>query len=272
MNSRRKPTAPSDWPYEQVLRAFDRTGVRFLIIGGQAALVYGASQFTRDADFWVEPTRGNLAALKKALHGLGARQRFLPALTLSYLRKGHGVHFVIPVRDADFYVDILGKPPRVSNFRDAYKAALTISWRGLVLRVLDIPRLVETKKTNRDSDYLSIRLLAEMVFEGARTNPRHRGRNMEWLLRESRTPEHLLAIVRAWKGGRTMALASGRTPAVLAAKGATKSAIKTALFDEMTAYQKANIDYWKPFIRELKSLRKKRLRGKNLDRMNRIIL
>ena len=176
----------------------------------------------------------------------------------------HGVHFVIPLRGVDYYVDIMGKPPRVSSFRDAYKSALTVSWHGLNLRVLDIPRLVETKKTNRDSDYLSIRLLAEMVFESARKDPRNRKRNMEWLLRESRTPEHLLAIVRNWKGGRAMAEASCREAAVLAAKGLTQVAIQEALFSEMTVYQKANIDYWKPFIRELKSMRKRRSRVRSV--------
>jgi len=45
-----KKNAIPSWPLERLLRAFDEAGVKYLIIGGQAAVVYGASQFTQDAD------------------------------------------------------------------------------------------------------------------------------------------------------------------------------------------------------------------------------
>ncbi len=61
----------------------------------------------------------------------------------------------------------LGKPPRVSTYRKSARRAFLVAWRGIKLRILDIPSLVATKKTNRDTDYVSIRLLAELVYEAA---------------------------------------------------------------------------------------------------------
>jgi hypothetical protein len=45
-----KPNETIAWSFERVLREFERTGVKHLIMGGQAAVAYGASQFTQDAD------------------------------------------------------------------------------------------------------------------------------------------------------------------------------------------------------------------------------
>lgn len=257
MNSARKQNARSDWPLEKVLRAFDAARVRYLIIGGQAAIIYGASQITKDADFWVEPTRRNFAALEKALISLNARLRFLPPLDIKYLRKGHGIHFTIPEPEGDYYIDILGKPPRVSGFPAAYKSAQIVKWHGFVLRVLDIPRLVATKKTNREQDYASIQLLAEMVFNTVRNKPHLRKGVISWLLQESRTPEHLIEIVRKWKGGLKIAPTCRREAVTLAVSDAVPEQIQTAIDKEKLTYQRANIEYWKPFLRELRLLRRR---------------
>ena len=251
-------TGESDLPLQRVLRAFDDAGVRHLIIGGQAAIIYGASQFTRDADFWVEPTARNVKALIKALDNLGARPRFLPPLDLRVLKKGHGVHFIIPQAEGAFYVDLLGRPPRVSCFAPAYRDAQTVRWYGLRIRVLDIPRLVATKKTNRDQDYTSIKLLAGQVFEAARAASGRRPSVVRWLIQESRIPAHLLVIAQKWKGGLAMALKSRREAALLAAQNATENAIQIALDREKGKLQAANLAYWRPFIQELREMAKRR--------------
>jgi hypothetical protein len=42
-----------------LFRAFEREGVRYLVISGQACILYGASQFTEDLDVWIQPTPKN---------------------------------------------------------------------------------------------------------------------------------------------------------------------------------------------------------------------
>jgi hypothetical protein len=36
-----------------LLRAFERERVRYLVISGQACILYGASRFTEDLDLWI---------------------------------------------------------------------------------------------------------------------------------------------------------------------------------------------------------------------------
>ena len=44
--------------------------VRVLLMGGQACILYGAAEFSRDTDFAILPDSANLARLRKApAHG-----------------------------------------------------------------------------------------------------------------------------------------------------------------------------------------------------------
>ena len=47
-------------------RNLDRERVEFILISGQAAVLYGAATFSEDFDLWVRPTSANLARLKTA--------------------------------------------------------------------------------------------------------------------------------------------------------------------------------------------------------------
>jgi hypothetical protein len=38
-----------------VFHACEARGVRYLLINGQASVLYGASHFTQDFDLWIEP-------------------------------------------------------------------------------------------------------------------------------------------------------------------------------------------------------------------------
>lgn len=256
VNSTDKPNEALLWPFERVLRALEEARVRFLIIGGQAAVIYGVSQFTQDADIWVEPTAGNVAALRRALKALHARPRFLPPLELRYLKRGHGIHFSVPHGDETYHLDVLGKPPRVGSFAAAWRAATLVTWRGLRLRVADIPRLVLTKKTNRDQDYVAIRRLAELVFHQVAANARLRASAAAWLLKELRTPKLLKTVALRWKSGKAIATRTRRPAALLAARNASDLAIQAALDEEKARCQQANLAYWRPFLKELRELRR----------------
>lgn len=247
---------PSFGPFGAVLTALEKHRVEYIVIGGQAVVAYGASQFTRDADLWVNPTVRNLARLQQALKDLKATLRFLPPLELAYLKKGHGVHFRFEVQGRDFRIDILGRPPRVSDFSSALKDTERVEWHGLNVPVLDIPRLVATKKTDRERDYLVIQLLGEMVFEEVKKKKTLRKAAMTWLAGESRNPEHLLTIVRTWEGGQKALLESKRPAAILAARGATPAEIQEALDEEKERLKEENRTYWRPLISELRQLRR----------------
>ena len=62
-------------------------------MGGQACVLYGAAEFSRDTDIAVLASAANLARLRRALDDLQARVIAVPAFQAKYLRRGHAVHF-----------------------------------------------------------------------------------------------------------------------------------------------------------------------------------
>ncbi len=66
-------------PIHRVLSTFRRHRVRALLMGGQACILYGAAEFTRDSDFVVSADKANLARLNRQPRGPRRRQRSAPA-------------------------------------------------------------------------------------------------------------------------------------------------------------------------------------------------
>jgi hypothetical protein len=59
----------------RLIEALDYYAVEYLIVGGAAAVAYGAARPTEDADCVVRRTRDNLSRLAEALKQLGGRLR-----------------------------------------------------------------------------------------------------------------------------------------------------------------------------------------------------
>ena len=141
-------------------RSLRRHRVEFLLISGQAAVLYGAATFSEDVDIWIRPTAVNLKRFLKALASLKARiHKLTPPLTLENLRKGHGFHFVLP---GPVYLDVMGKPPRVGAFETCRRRSVRMKTEWGEILVLSIPDLVEIKKTRRLGDYETISALARI--------------------------------------------------------------------------------------------------------------
>ncbi len=71
-------------PILKVLFTFRSFEVRSLLIGGQASIVYGAAEFSRDADFSVLASVENLSRLENALSDLKAENIYVPPLEKKY--------------------------------------------------------------------------------------------------------------------------------------------------------------------------------------------
>jgi hypothetical protein len=94
--------------------------VRYLLISGQAAVLYGAAVFSEDVDIWISPEEENCGRLLGSLAELGARYyKLTPPLSAPYVEKGHGFHFAVGEGDDEFFVDVMGRPPRVPPFAHA---------------------------------------------------------------------------------------------------------------------------------------------------------
>lgn len=62
-------------------------------MGGQACVLYGAAEFSRDTDFAILASLPNLSRLRAALAELQAEVIAVPPFELKYLQKGHAIHF-----------------------------------------------------------------------------------------------------------------------------------------------------------------------------------
>jgi hypothetical protein len=54
-------------------RRFDAAGFDYLLIGGQASILYGAATFSEDVDVWIRPDAANAGRLLRALAVCRAR-------------------------------------------------------------------------------------------------------------------------------------------------------------------------------------------------------
>src|SRR5271154_1531126 len=102
-------------------QSLDRNGVEYLLISGQATVLYGAATFSEDIDLWINPTEKNRDRFLLALRDGQARYyKLTPPLTVENLQRGHGFHFILAGGEAgEIYLDVMGKPPRVGSFADA---------------------------------------------------------------------------------------------------------------------------------------------------------
>ena len=70
--------------------------VEYRLISGQAAVMHGAATFSEDIDLWIQPVQANAESFLRALRAQHARYyKLTPPWELSYLRRGHGFHFVL---------------------------------------------------------------------------------------------------------------------------------------------------------------------------------
>ncbi|MBN1899849.1 hypothetical protein JW926_00820 [Candidatus Sumerlaeota bacterium] len=54
-------------PIHKALLTFRKSNVQFLLMGGQACILYGAAQFSRDLDLSIGITSENLGLINEAL-------------------------------------------------------------------------------------------------------------------------------------------------------------------------------------------------------------
>lgn len=58
--------------FRDLLRDFNAGGVRYLIVGGYAVMVYTEPRYTKDLEVWIDPVEANARAVLTALARFGA--------------------------------------------------------------------------------------------------------------------------------------------------------------------------------------------------------
>ena len=227
-------------------------------MGGQACVLYGAAEFSRDIDLAIVAGPPNLSRLRAALAELRAEVIAVPPFEVKYLRKGHAVHFRCSAPDVSgLRIDVMTKMRGVDDFSKLWRRRLTLRAEdGTSYDLMSLPDLVNAKKTQRDKDWPMIRRLIEGDFFTHRSQPKLQHLRF-WFL-ELRTPELLLEIASAHPD-LCRKLAKRRRLLEFAAL-ATEMALIDALSEEEKAEREADRRYWAPLKAELEQLRHLRLR------------
>jgi hypothetical protein len=151
----------------RALRTLQRHDVRFVVIGGLGARLYGSPSVTNDTDVCYQRSPENLERLAAALRQLHAELRGadrdapfqLDAKTLAA-----GDHFTF-VTDAG-NLDILGTPAGVEGFDALEREAKVFRFDGLTVPVASIEDLISMKRAaGRPKDLIEVEVLGALRDE-----------------------------------------------------------------------------------------------------------
>jgi hypothetical protein len=234
--------------------------VQALLMGGQACVLYGAAEFSRDLDITLLASPENLARLQSALTDLQAEPIAVPPFEVEYLERGHAVHFRCKRPDAEgMRIDVMSRMRGVARFPELWERRTTLTVEDeQEIAILSLPDLVAAKKTQRDKDWPMIRRLVEANYESFYAEPT--SERIQFWLREMRTPG-LLAEVAARFPEEARHVSHAREAVVMALSG-TVDDVQRALDEEMQRERDRDREYWHPLRQELEQLRRQRLKNR----------
>jgi hypothetical protein len=153
----------------RLLAILQRHGVRFVVIGGLAAVLHGAPYQTVDCDITPEDTELNLTKLAAALRELDAR------LWTGGDERRRFEHDARSLRGASIWklattfglLDITFEPAGTAGYRDLIKRAVVVEVDGVRFAVASLEEVVRSKEAaGREKDERVLPLLRRMLAEG----------------------------------------------------------------------------------------------------------
>jgi predicted nucleotidyltransferase len=157
----------SDGPLHDVARiveALERHGVEYLLIGGVAAIGYGAQRPTEDTDCVVRRSRANLERLAEALVELNARLRVatmsdaeakrLPVqIDATTLELAGMTTWMTDAGPFDVLAGLQAADGRLVPYEELIERATTLEGDGFVIRAASLDDIIEAKeRANRPKD------------------------------------------------------------------------------------------------------------------------
>lgn len=139
-----------------VYKSFNSRRVKYVLIGGLAAVLYGSPRLTKDIDLFIEPTLGNAA---KALAALKAIRFGTARLTTPEKILAHEV----TILEDYFRVDLLTAVKGLS-FSRAWRHRKIKRIEGIRIPVVSVEDLIRSKKAaGRSVDLEDVKVLQHIV-------------------------------------------------------------------------------------------------------------
>ena len=243
-------------PIHKALLTFRKSSVRFLLMGGQACILYGAAEFSRDLDLSISIAPENLALLHEALNFLQAEQIFVPNVDTLALSRGHACHFRCHALEAKgLRIDLMAKMRGCSDFEKLYERRAIVNLPEIGdTDLLSLPDLVQSKKTQREKDWHMIRRLIETDILQFQNNPD--GNKIRFWLKECRTPFHLVSL--AFDYPDLCQEVIGIRPLLEHALKEDLNLLEERLKMEESMEKEKDREYWLPLKKELEKWRREK--------------
>ena len=247
-------------PILKVLSIFRKHRVKSLLIGGQACIIYGAAEFSRDSDFLILVSQKNLKNLKKTLKTLRAEQIYLPPLEASFLERGHACHFRCKRGDVkNLRIDIISTLRGCDEFKKLWLRKEIVSLKdNSKIDIIGLGDLVQSKKTQRDKDWLMLKRLVENDIILHKDNPKDK--QIIWWLQECRSAQTLIELAERYP--RIAKKCIKNRPLLSYAIVKDIKNINAKLYQEELLERRKDIEYWIPLRKELELLRHKNITEK----------
>lgn len=137
---------------QNVFASFQKNDVKYLVIGGIAAVLYGVPRATFDLDLLIEPTAENVERLLNAMTeaGLG---------TAALTNVNDVLSMEITIFTDRVRLDVQTSTPGVV-FNEAWERRVTMNYKGQRLEVVSLSDLIASKRASgRDVDLEDVRIL-----------------------------------------------------------------------------------------------------------------
>ena len=146
-----------DPEHRNILEAFDKRNVEYLLVGGYSAIVHGVSRGTGDMDLWVNLTEQNEKKLKEALGDMGFDTSVFKNRSLIDILKQQNV--TIP---SEMPIELMGNISGNLDFENCLKQAKILDTYYGKIKVLDYQSFIKNKLVSgREKDLKDVKELQE---------------------------------------------------------------------------------------------------------------
>lgn len=163
---------PPEFRPEEILGALSRNGVRYVLIGGFAAVIHGSPYVTTDVDIVPESSSANLSRLSAALSELGARvwtSSEPDGLPFRHDAESLGRVQIWNLVTDHGRLDITFQPSGTAGFADLSRDALHLTILGAAVDVAALADIVRSKEAaGREKDRLTLPILRRLLEESRR--------------------------------------------------------------------------------------------------------
>lgn len=161
---------------EQILRVLGEHGVRYVLIGGLAAVLHGSAQPTYDVDITPEPSPANLARLSDALRALDARVRVDGVdggLAFRHDATSLAAATILDLVTSAGDLDLALSPAGLPDFAEWEQDATNLVVLGVPVTVASLDAVMRSKEAaGRPKDRASLPMLRELRARLRRQDPR----------------------------------------------------------------------------------------------------